>query len=401
MPHSTANELPGFQPFELEYYQSRYEHDVDINLADSSVKCLVGSDWLTDEEQRRVLGTPLFYPMVNGTIALRGSIAALYRDAAPENILVTVGAAQANSMVAATLLRPGDEVVVVSPGYRQIWGLALNIGSTVKELRLRPERDWRPDLDELDSLVGAATRLVSVVNPNNPTGIAFTEAEMSRVVAACARVGAWLHADEVYHGTERAGPPETPSFWGCYDRVVCTNSLSKAYGLAGLRIGWAIADRDTIEELWRRHEYAVIAAAAPSMTMAEIALEPAKRSRLLERQRDLSRAGWAVLQDWLAKQNGRFSVRPSVATCIGFVHYDLPVSSLELAEHIRTTERVLVAPGGFMGADAHLRITLGYEPEKVRRGLDRVARAAERLGAGRRRISAWPTLKQQQRDQPR
>ncbi|HEX4682859.1 MAG TPA: aminotransferase class I/II-fold pyridoxal phosphate-dependent enzyme [Gemmatimonadaceae bacterium] len=379
MLHSAASASPRFHPFELEYYQSRYEHDVEINLADSSVKCVGGSDWLTAEEQRRVLATPLFYPMVNGTLELRRSIAALYRGAGPENILVTVGAAQANSMVAATLLQPGDEVVVVSPGYRQIWGLALNIGCTVRELRLRPERDWRPDLDELDSLVGPRTRLVSVVNPNNPTGIAFTEPEMSRVVAACARAGAWLHADEVYHGTERAGPPETPSFWGRYDRVVCTNSLSKAYGLAGLRIGWAIAAPDTIEELWRRHEYAVIAAAAPSMTMADIALGPAKRAWLLERQRDLSRAGWAVLEKWLASQNGRFSVRPSAATCIGFVHYDLPVSSFELAEHIRTTERLLVAPGEFMGADGHLRITLGYAPDKVRRGLDRVARAAERL----------------------
>ncbi|HXT14329.1 MAG TPA: aminotransferase class I/II-fold pyridoxal phosphate-dependent enzyme, partial [Gemmatimonadaceae bacterium] len=215
--------------------------------------------------------------------------------------------------------------------------------------------------------------------PNNPTGVAFTETEMSRIIAACERVGAWLHADEVYRATERTTTTETPSFWGRYSRAVCTNSLSKAYGLAGLRIGWVIADRDTIEELWRRHEYSVIAAAAPSMTLAAIALQPAKRATLIARQREIRRNGVAVLDEWLAAQRGRFSVRPSAATAIGFVHYDLPVSSFELAEHIRLTERLLVAPGEFMGADHHLRITVGYEAEKIRRALERVARAADAL----------------------
>ena len=375
---------PAFQPFELEYYQSRFEHDVDINLADSSVKCLTTREWLTEAEQQRLLDTGLFYPQVNGTTDLRRAIAALYPNASPENVLVTVGAAQANSMVAATLLEPGDEVVVVSPGYRQIWGLAKSLGCDVRELHLRSENDWRPDLDELDALVTPRTRLVSVVNPNNPTGIAFTDAEMSRVVAACERVGAWLHADEVYRGTERTGP-ETPSFWGRYSRLVCTGSMSKAYGLAGLRIGWLVSDPATIEELWRRHEYATIAAATPSMTLATIALQPEKRARLVERQRALSRAGYAVLDEWLSSQagtseaGGRFTMRPSAATCIAFVRYDLPIPSLDVAEHIRRTQSLLVAPGVFLGAEQHLRITVGYDPEKIRGALKRISAAMNEL----------------------
>ncbi len=366
-----------FQPFQLEYYQSQFEHDVEINLADSSVQCVTTREWLDEDECKRVLDTPLYYPMVNGTLELRRAIAGLYPNARPENVLVTVGAAQANSMVAATLLRPGDEVIVVSPGYRQIWGLAHNLGCTVRELQLRSERDWHPDLDELDLLISERTRLVSIVNPNNPTGVAFGEEEMTRIVAACERVGAWLHADEVYCGTERAGGRETPSFWGRYDRVISTNSLSKAYGLAGLRIGWALSDPETVEELWRRHEYAVIAAAAPSMTLAAIALQPEKRARLIERQRALSRAGYQVLEEWLAQPGvcDTFSVRPSDATAIAFVRYELPMSSFEFAEHIRKTQSVLVAPGGFMGAEQHLRITLGYSADKVRAALDRIAAA--------------------------
>ncbi|HVJ39958.1 MAG TPA: pyridoxal phosphate-dependent aminotransferase [Dongiaceae bacterium] len=369
-----------FQPFELEHYQSLYEHEVEINLADSSVKCLGTRDWLTADEQEELLSTGLFYPQVNGTSALRRRIAALYPGATGENVLVTVGASQANSMVAATLLQPGDEVVVVSPGYRQISGMAHNLGCVVKEWKLDPQNGWRPDFDELDGLVTARTKLVAVVNPNNPTGTIFTPDDCRRIVAVCAKHGTWLHADEVYCGTEiGAGGTETPSFWGSYDRLICTNSLSKAYGLSGLRIGWAVAQTDVIEDLWRRHEYAVIAAAAPSMTLAAIALKPEKRMRLIGRQRDLSKAGRQVLEGWLRGQGNVFSVLPSAATSLGFVRFDLSISSFDLAEAIRKEASVLVAPGSYLGAEQHLRITLGYEPDKVLAALDRISAVAGKL----------------------
>ena len=368
-----------FQPFELEHYQSLYEHDVEINLADSSVKCLGTRDWLTPEEQEELLATGLFYPQVNGTLLLRQRIAALYPGAKAENVLVTVGASQANSMVAATLLQPGDEVVVVSPGYRQIWGMARNLGCIVKEWKLDPQNGWRPDFDELDRLVTPRTKLVAIVNPNNPTGTIFTPEDCRRIVAACAKHGAWLHADEVYCGTETGEGRETPSFWGNYDRLICTNSLSKAYGLSGLRIGWAVAQADVVEDLWRRHEYAVIAAAAPSMTLAAIALKPEKRQRLIERQRDLSKAGRRVLESWLRRQGNVFSVLPSAATSLGFVRFELPLSSFDFAEAIRQEASVLVAPGSYLGAEQHLRITLGYEPDKVLKALDRIGDVAAKL----------------------
>src|ERR1041385_2698928 len=113
-----------FQNFDLEYFQSQFERTVEINLADSSVKCANVADLLAGEETRPLLGLPLYYPEGNGTGLPRARIAALYPDPSAGNILLTVGAAQANWMVASTLLDPGDEVVVVSPGYRQIWGLA-------------------------------------------------------------------------------------------------------------------------------------------------------------------------------------------------------------------------------------------------------------------------------------
>lgn len=123
------------------------------------------------------------------------------------------------------------------------------------------------------------TRLVAVTNPNNPVGTILTEAEMDAVVAAADRVGAWLLADEVYRGTERLTDVVTPSFWGRYDRLVCVGSLSKAFGLPGLRLGWIVAPPGTVEEACRRHEYATISTGLLSMHLAEIALRPEARDR--------------------------------------------------------------------------------------------------------------------------
>jgi aspartate/methionine/tyrosine aminotransferase len=366
-----------FKNFELEHFQSLYERTVDINLADSSVKCAGVRDLLGDDASP-LMDLPLYYPEVNGTALLRERIAALYPGCRPNNVLVTVGAAQANWMTCETLLDPGDEIIVVSPGYRQVWGLAGNLGCMVKEARLRPENNWKLDLDELESLAGSRTKLVAVVNPNNPTGSILTKDEMQRIVKICARHGAWLHADEVYRGTELQSP-ETPSFWGMYDRLICVNSLSKAYGLAGLRIGWAVASSQMIEDLWRRHEYAVIAAAGPSMKLAEIALAPEKRRMLLDRQKKLSREGHAVLANWVSEQEGRFSVHKAVATSIAFVSYNFGMPSVELANHIREKASVLVAPGAYLGTEHHLRITVGYEPEKIRTALGRIRAAVAEL----------------------
>jgi aspartate/methionine/tyrosine aminotransferase len=367
-----------FQNFELEYFQSQFERTVEHNLADSSVQCADVRDLLSSDNAAPLLELLLYYPEVNGTALLRERIAALYPNATANNILVTVGAAQANSLVCGTLLERGDEVIVVSPGYRQVWGLARNLGCVVKELELRPEDDWRLDLDELDKLAGAKTKLIAVVNPNNPTGSILSAQEMRRIVDVCARTGAWLHADEVYCGTETESA-ETPTFWGQYDKVICVNSLSKACGLAGLRIGWAVAAAETIGALWRRHEYAVIAAAGPSMKLAEIALEPGKRRMLLERQRKLSREGHIVVEGWVREQNGRFSWRIPPATSVAFVRYHFDMPSIELADHIRKKSSVLVAPGTYLGTEHHLRIAAGYQRQKLESALARISAATASL----------------------
>lgn len=363
-----------FQPFEMERWMSRYEQDVDYNLSESGAHPAPLREILRDhpEVMDALMDVELGYPHVNGTPELRERIAALYDGAGSGNVLVTVGTAEANYITVHSLLGPGDEIVVMLPNYMQVWGVAKNLGCMVKEFHLREEDGWAPDLDELDSVLTDQTKLVAVCNPNNPTGRILTETEMDGIVARADRVGAWLLADEVYRGAERTQEAETRSFYGRYPKVIATNGLSKAYGLPGLRIGWAAGPPDILEELWARHEYTTISATKLSDRLAAIALSPDVRSRLLSRIRAYVRDGFGILEHWLDGHGGLFSLRPPDAAAIAFVRYNIDINSSELAERLRAEKSVLVVPGDHFRMDHFLRVSFGLPEDCLLPALDRI-----------------------------
>lgn len=367
-----------FQPFLMERWQSLYEHEVDYNLADSAVRCAPLELLLDDGDVERLVGLELFYPPVNGTELLRERIAATYTpQPSPDEILVTVGAAEANALVCQTLLDPGDRVTVIEPGYRQVRGLAENAGCAVDVVQLRFEDGWALDPDALRAAVGSQTKLVCVVNPNNPTGTILSRDAREAVLEAVDASGAWLLADEVYRGSEHDGV-ETESFWGAHPRAVCVNSLSKAYGLCGLRVGWVVAPQPVLDELWRRHEYAVISTSLPSVFLAERAL--AKRDALFGRQRELVRDGAALYARWLDEHADLVAAHPSPATALSFPRIHTELSSEEVADALRTRGSVLVVPGAMMGSERHVRLSVGFEPDFLGAALDRVAGVLSGLG---------------------
>jgi len=367
-----------FQNFELEYFQSQFERTVEYNLADSSVKCLSTREWLSEEEAEQLLSTGLFYPEVNGTGLLRERIAALYPGATANNVLVTVGAAQANCMVVSTLLERGDEVIVVSPGYRQVWGLAKNLGCNVKELQLLPEENWRLNLDRLAAMTSDKTKLIAIVNPNNPTGTVLAPDEMKQVVETCERSGAWLHADEVYRGTEFHGV-ETPSFWGQYDKLICTNSLSKAYGLPGLRIGWIVSQPAFTQEAWARHDYTTIGPSGASDHLAAVALDPLVREKIIDRTRRILNANYPVMDAWLKTFGDTFSWHPPAAGAICWAHYRGAIPALEIVEKLRAQHGVLLCPGDHFGMPGFLRFGYGGELQHFQEALAETERGLRRL----------------------
>jgi aspartate/methionine/tyrosine aminotransferase len=363
-----------FEPFAMERWMSKFEQEVEYNLSESGVHPMTLGELLdlggvSLEELRPI---KMNYPHVNGLPKLRDNIARLYSGAAPENVLVTTGAIEANYNIVHTLLSPGDEFVVMLPNYMQVWGAAKNLGCTVKEFHLREDLDWGPDLDELESAVTGNTKLVAVCNPNNPTGRILTEGEMDRIVAVAERVGAWILVDEVYKGTDRLSDEENPSSYGRYDRVIVVNSTSKAYGLPGLRIGWLVAPEELVDEVWARHEYTTICATMLANELAALALSPEVRPSILARTRKYIREGYAVLEQWMNSHADTLTVRPPDAAAIAFVRYHLDINSSEFVDRLRAEKSVLIVPGDHFGVDRFVRVSFGLPEDYLVPALDRI-----------------------------
>ncbi|WP_432249228.1 aminotransferase class I/II-fold pyridoxal phosphate-dependent enzyme [Streptomyces sanyensis] len=373
-----------FTPFDLLDWQGRLGGTATHSLADSGCRPVRLRD-IVDSEQalERLLSGELGYPPTCGTDLLRTEIAQWHAGSAEHasEVIVTVGAAEANTVAVETLVRPGDHVVTMAPGYRQVWGAARNRGAEVEDFPLDPRRGWRPDIDALARAVRPDTRAISVTTPNNPAGTVLTEEEMEAIVAIADRVGAWILSDEVHRGTELRTEEVSPSFWGRYDRVVCVGSLSKALGMPGLRLGWLVAPATLVPQLRRRHEYATVSAAGPAMAVAELALAPATRTRLLDRYRGFLRESWTQMQQWIDAHDPLLSVVPPEATSLAFVRYDLDLPSTEVAEALHARGGVLVGAGAHFGTEQHLRFTYGLEPAKLAAALEKTSLVLKELSA--------------------
>ncbi len=357
--------------FELERWQSVWENQVELNLSESGVQPLSVRELVENSAALdRLLAVPLGYPQTNGTEELRERIAALYPGAGPENVLVTNGCAEANFLLTWALLEPGDVVVFMQPNYMQIGGLVHGLGARVRPLWLRDELRWAPNLDDLAKLVTEKTRLLAVCNPNNPTGAVLTLEAMEAVCAAASRTGAHLLADEVYRGAEREDEL-TPSFFGRYERAVCTGGLSKAYGLPGLRTGWIVGPAELIERLWSHKDYTTIAATTLSDRLAALALEPARRRRLLERTRSLLRRNYPLVCHWIEQHAGRLTHVPPAAGAIAWVGCP-GMDTATLAETALAQQSVLLTPGEQFGMPGYLRIGYGGDAGHLHEALARL-----------------------------
>lgn len=370
-----------FYPFDLEHTQSIWEQKVEFNLTESGVHPITLNELIGDDPDLldKLLRLEINYPHVNGSPRLRELIASLYRGASVENVLVTVGAAEANQIIMQTLLKDGDEIASLSPTYKQVWGIAANAGYSVKSFRLDQDKQWQLDLDELKHQVNDKTKIIALVNPNNPTGHILSDKEMNEVVVNAERVGAWILADEVYRGAEREQEEESSSFFGMYDKVLAVGSMSKAYGLPGLRIGWIVGPPATIEELWRRHEYTTITAGMISNELAAHALSPEVRIRLRTRARDYIRSGYPVLKQWMDSQGDLFSYTPPQASAVTFIRYHLDINSTVLMEKLCQEASVFVGAGDAFGMDHHIRIAFGQEKAVLDEAFHRIRRTMENL----------------------
>jgi aspartate/methionine/tyrosine aminotransferase len=358
----------------MERMQSTWENLVDFNLSESGVHPMTPRELLDTLDLGVVLDQPLVYTQSNGTKELRALISALYPESTLEHVEVTNGGSEANYICMWKLVEPGDEVIVLVPNYMQTFGLARGFGGLVREWRLVEDREagrWRPDLDALERLVSARTRLIVICTPNNPTGAILTADELDQIGRVASRHGAWVLSDEVYRGAELRDR-DTPSMWGRYDRVIVTSGLSKAYGLPGLRIGWIVGPRELVAGTWAYHDYTTIAPAALSDRLARVALDPARREAILARTRRIVRENLPVIEQWLHSHDPMFSWIAPEAGAIVYVRYAYEVNSTALVTRLREEKSVLVVPGDHFGMDGYLRLGFGERAAYLRQGLDRL-----------------------------
>lgn len=375
------------EAFELERWQSVWENRIELNIAESGVDPLSVRELVEDAaDLERILDVRLGYAQTNGGEELRGRIAALYPEAGVENVLLTCGGAEANYVVTWALIERGDEVVFMQPNYMQVAGLAKGFGAEVKPWWLREELNWAPDADELARLVTPRTKIIAVCNPSNPTGAVLSEATMNAICAAAGKVGAWILADEVYRGAEFDGKT-TPSFWGRYERALCTAGLSKAYGLPGLRTGWVVAREEMAEKLWGYHDYTSIGPTMLTDRIASLALEPLRHARLLERTRRILRENYPVISEWLSGHKDVFSHVPPRAGAIAWLGLRKKWNASQVAEELRAKKGVLLVPGEQFAMPGYLRIGFGEGRGKLGIALGRfdewIAEADRRVSAQR------------------
>ena len=363
-----------FYPFMLEREMSIWENQVKYNLSESGVHPMTTRELFNNDAQLidEFLSTELNYPQTNGLIELREQIARLYPGSTAEEVVVTTGAAQANFTTLLTLMDPGDEIVVMLPNYMQIWGVAKNYHLDVKTFSLKEDLGWGVDIDELNRTVSEKTRLIAICNPNNPTGHILSGEERQAIVQAAGKVGAWILADEVYAGAEHNTDEFTPSFWGDYERVFAIGSLSKAYALPGLRIGWVVAPVNMAGEIWARQDYVTISATMLGNKLAAYALSPDVLPRILGRTREYVRRGYKNFEQWCNERSDLFSFVPPQAAAIAFVRYQCEINSSELVQRLIDEQSTLVVPGDHFGLDQHLRISYGLSNDYVNEGLERV-----------------------------
>ncbi len=395
-----------FETFELERFQSTWENHVDYNLSESGVLPMSVEELTrlasgtrrrgnsSDSSIPRLLQTPLSYSQTNGTVHLRQNIAKLYPGATDDNVEVTNGGSEANFITMWRVINPRDEVIVMLPNYMQVWGVARAFRAKVKPWWLRPitrttsenqPAHWAPDLKEFRRLVTRRTKMIAVCNPNNPTGCVLTHEAMQTIVDRARWAGAWLLADEVYQGAEREGPV-TPSFWTIgagkkapYGKLIVTNSLSKAYGLPGLRIGWMAGQREAIGKSWAAHDYTTIGPGALSDALASVALAPPVRRAILGRTRGILCSQWPILQQWIAAHRAFCVAIPPQAGAIALIHYSMKINSTQLANRLRKKKSVLIVPGDHFQLDRYIRIGYGGYREHLSEGLKRLSEVIREL----------------------
>ncbi|TFG69230.1 MAG: aminotransferase class I/II-fold pyridoxal phosphate-dependent enzyme [Thermomicrobiales bacterium] len=348
--------------FALERYFAHWEFAVKHLLCASDVEPypMAGLLELADAETRALWDDlRLGYTESTGHPLLRREIAGLYTTVESDDVLTFAGAEEAVFCLMNVLLGPGDHAIVTWPGYQSLYEVARAVGADVTLHELREANAWDLDLDLLRRQVTPATRLIVVNLPHNPTGMLPDRAAYAELVALADEAGVYLLVDEVYRGLEFDEADRIPAGADALPRGLSLGVMSKAYAMAGLRIGWlATNDRDLLARIAAFKDYTTICSSGPSEILAIIALRA--RVTVLARSRGIVGANMDLLDAFFEDWADRFEwVRPRAGS-IGYPRLTAPgVRIDDWAADLVEAEGVLLLPGSQLGHPGN-RFRIGF-----------------------------------------
>lgn len=370
------------EPFGVEIWMNEWETKCAHNLAETCVESLTIEGLLTlsgknTADLSALLPMKMTYGDIRGSDRLLDAISGLYVNQASENIIVTHGTIGANMLVHRALVERGDRVVVVVPTYQQHYSIPASIGADVHPLKLRQEDGFLPDLDALRALVTPGTRMIAINNPNNPTGALMDRAMLEEIAAIARSVGAWVLCDEVYRGTDQVGDGITSSIADIYEKGISTAGMSKAFSLAGLRLGWVAGPTEIIEAVSVQRDYDTISVGKLDDHFAALALE--NRDRILARSQRITRENLALLAAWVDSEPRISWVKPQSGT-VTLLKYDLPIGSHAFCVKLMEETGVLFTPGSAFEMEGYVRIGFANPKADLQRGLAQVSAFLARQG---------------------
>lgn len=306
-----------------------------------------------------------------GYAPLQQAIAARYRvDGAC--VVAAMGASMANTLALAAVVRRGDEVLIEHPTYEPLIAVARYLGARVRFFTRRATSGFRLDPDAVERVITQRTRAIVVTNLHNPSSALADDDALRQVGEIAARAGARVIVDEVYLDALWEPAPRTAFHLG--ETFISTNSLTKVYGLNGLRCGWILAEPALAERMWRLTELFNNIGVHAAERLSLVAFQTL--DAIAARSRALLDANTAALNGFYAAHTEALDAAPHVHGTVSFPRVrsgDADDLCTLLAERYETA----VVPGGFFGMPAHVRIGLGVDPAIFAQGLDRLARALD------------------------
>lgn len=312
-------------------------------------------------------------PTVYGYAPLQERLAR-YTGAPPECIFAAAGTSFANHMAMAACFNPGDEVLIEHPTYELLESTAVYLGAKIRHFERRLEDGFRIDPAEVERQMSPLTKLIVVTNLHNPTGN-YADEETVRAVGDIAKsCGARVLVDEVYLETFYGKRPRPAFLMG--EQFLVTSSLTKAFGLSGLRCGWVLAGAELVDRMWRINDLYAATPAHPAELISVIALD--HLDRVAARAKKLLAENRRSLSDFLDSRTDLDFYQPEQGT---IVFPKLRSGDVELfVDLLRDKYETSVVPGVYFDMPQHFRIGIGGDPEMTRLGLERLGEALDEYG---------------------